>query len=299
MAAQITATIVTGAPGNTVTIPGTGLTGGGSAGASLAGQGACQDQDTTLAVSFAEDGSSATVTLPDGVRDGVLTLTASDNSTATVPLRVNSQYVFAPEYIGEGVNPAQFAAGELDALLQRASAYADAYLAQGSIASMSLRLLQWKEQSRYRKRTRRVYPRRYPIVSVDAFKYIASPALTIDYPTDSFVVVPDEGYIELVIWSMGYTYIQALASFTMYDAGVVELTYTAGYPFAQYPQPLREAVKMIATELISQRGIVSSGMGGLDSVRQNLTQYDRRSEPFAIPQPAKELLNALRMIRPS
>jgi hypothetical protein len=297
MAAQITAPIVAGAPGGTVVIPGTDLTAGGSAGAVIAGQGACQDQTTTLPVVF--NGTTATITLPDGVRDGVVTLTSDDGSTASVPLRVNSQYVFASEYIGEGPNTAGFAMGELDALLQRASGYADAYLAQGSASSMTLRLLQWKELSRYRKRTRRVYPRRWPIVSIEAFKYIASPALTIDYPTDSFVVVPDEGYIELVIWSIGYTYIQALSSFTMYDAGICELVYTAGFTFAEYPQVLREAVKMIATELIAQRGIQASGMGGLDSTRQNLTQYDRRSEPFTIPAPAKELLNSLRMIRPS
>jgi hypothetical protein len=85
----------------------------------------------------------------------------------------------------------------------------------------------------------------------------------------------------------------------MYDAGLCVLTYTAGYPWAQYPQALREATKMIATELIAQRFIQAQGLGGLARSKQLQVQYDRRSEPFMIPDPAKTLLNSLRSGRPS
>jgi hypothetical protein len=95
-------------------------------------------------------------------------VTASDLTVATVPIQISSQYVFASQYIGEGVDTTTFAPGELDAILQRASGYADAYLCRGSATTMSLRALQVNEESRYRKRSRRVYPRRRPIISVDS-----------------------------------------------------------------------------------------------------------------------------------
>jgi hypothetical protein len=293
----ITPEVVSGAPGVTVELDGTDLDPGGSAGVTLGNQGAAGTGTTDIPAVF--NGASVDITIPDGASDGPLTITAADSSVATVPLRVNSQYVFSSEYVGEGPDTSGFATGELDAILQRASAYADAYLCKGTAANMTLRLLQVIEQSKYRKRTRRVYPRRRPIVSIDQFTYVASPSLQVNFDVSTFVVAPDLDFIELVIWSMGYTYINALASYTMYDAGLCLLTYTAGYSWAQYPQALREATKMIATELISQRAIQQAGLGGLARTKQLQLQYDRRNEPFAIPDPAKTLLNSLRSNRPA
>lgn len=300
MAATITPEVVAGAPGATTVIAGSGLIGGGPAGVSLANQGADGTATTAIAnPKFASDGTSVSIQLPDGASDGPLTVTASDASVATVPIRVNSQYVFSSEYIGEGPDTSGFAPGELDAILQRASAYADGYLCRGNAKTMTLRQLQVIEQSKYRNRTRRVYLRRRPIISLDLFTYVASPALQVTFDIDTFVIQPDYNYIELVIWSMGYTYIQALASYTMYDAGICIAKYTAGYPWAEYPQALREATKMIATELISQRNIQIQGLGGLARTKQLQVQYDRRNEPFQIPDPAKTLLNSMRSPRPA
>lgn len=292
MAATITDQIVSVAPGATCMIAGTGLTGGGSAGVSLAGQGGDGTAVTTLEPTF--NGTTVSFRCPDGAVDGMLTVTASDATTATVPLRVNAQYVFGAEFVGQGVDVSVLATGELDAILQTASAYADAYIGQGSETTASVRQLQVIEEHRYRSRSRRVYPRRWPIVSLDAFTYIASPDLTVAFAPGDFVVVPDLGYIEQVIWSLGFTMVQAFANFTMVDAGIVRMTYTAGYGWAKYPPALREAVKMIATELIAQRGIQDAGMGGLSRVKNGGVQYDRRNEPFAIPAPAMALLDSIR-----
>ncbi len=298
MAATISVEIVSGAPGTTVTVSGSDLNGGGSSGVTLSNQGAAGTGVTNLTdLTWDPDGNFVEIVLPDGASDGPLTVTSEDASVATVPLRVNSQYVLSSEYIGEGPDTSGFAPGELDAILQRASAYADSYLCYGSAPNLTLRQLQVAEQSKYRKRTRRVYPRRRPIISLDSFLYVASPSLKVSFDPSTFVIVPDLNYIELVIWSMGYTYINALASYTMYDAGICIVTYTAGYPWANYPQALREATKMIATELISQRAIQAAGLGGLARTKQLQLQYDRRNEPFAIPDPAKTLLNSLRLSR--
>lgn len=289
--------IVDGAPGGIVTLNGTGLTGGANAKVELLGQGADGSLTTNIAnPTFADDGTSVTFTVPDGAVTGDVRVTAQDGTSATCTLTVNSQYVFGSQYIGEGTDDevAGMKEGELDAILRRASQYADSYLCQGSREAMTLRLLQTIEQHTWRKRTRRVWPWRAPIVSVDDVTYIASPALSTQLPSDAFIVEPDLGYIEMVLWSMGQTYITALAGYTMYDAGIVKLTYTAGYSYKRYPQALREATTMIATALIAGRRVNKMGLSGLDSVRQGYVQYDRRAEPFDIPMPAKVLLNSLR-----
>lgn len=297
MAIGITGLIVDGAPGATVTIAGSNMTAGAGAKVELLGQGADGSLITQVANPTFSDTSVAFV-VPDGARDCDVQITASDGTSATTALTVNSQYLFAAQYLGEGADTSDFTAGEMDALLRRASQYADSYLSQGSRDAMTLRLLQTSEQHGWRQ-TRRIYPWRMPIVSIDAVTYIASPAITTDLPTTAFVVQPDADYIEMVLWNIGATYLQALAEYTMYDAGIVKLTYTAGYSFKRYPQALREAVTMIATEMISQRRIQKMGLGGLDSARQGYVQYQRRSDPFAIPDPAKVLLNSLRGPRAS
>ncbi len=298
MSAAITQNIFDTAPGMTLIVAGTGLTPGASASAVLQGQGPAGTATTTLASTFASDGSSVTVTIPDGVRSGTLLVTANDLTTATTAVVVNSQYVMSSQYIGEGVDTSVLAAGELDTILRRASAYADAYIAQGNRETQTMRYLQTSEQAKWRE-SRRIYPRRWPIVSIDAATYIASPALTISLDPTNFVVQPDYGYAELVIWSFGWTYISQIASVTLADAGIMQYTYTAGYKFGLYPQALQEAVKMIATELLAQRNIQAGGLGGLDRIRQGYVQYDRRSEPFTIPAPAMTLLNSLVPVRAS
>jgi hypothetical protein len=297
MAASITVTNVVAAPGGTVTINGSGLTGGGSAGVQVP-IGAASTMTAVASPTFS--GTSVSFTLPDGAVNGPLIITASDTSSATANLKVRSQYLFGDEYVGEGTDDdvAGMAAGELDRILMRASQYADSYISQGSRENMSFRLLQTIEKHQWR-RSRRIYPWRSPIVSIDAFVYIASPSIQATFDPGTLVVSEDADYAEMVIWSVGYSYIQALASQTMADAGIVKVTYTAGYPYAKYPPALCEATTMIATELIVQRKINKAGMGALSRVRQGPAQYDRRDEPFEIPQPAKVLLDSLRTIRPS
>lgn len=302
MPALISVNITDGAPGATVTIPGAGLTGGAGAKVELLQQGADGSLTTEIAApTFASDGTSVAFAVPDGALSGPVRVTASDASTAQTALAVNSQYLFASQYVGEGTEDevAGMPAGTLDRILQRASQYADSYLSQGTREAMTLRYLQTSEKHRWR-RTRRIYPWRTPIASIDAFVYIASPAVQATFdPASTLVINEDADYVEMVVWSVGYSYIQALASQTMADAGIVKITYTAGYPYAKYPQTLREAVTMIATELINQRKINKSGLGALDSVRQGYVQYNRRSDPFEVPAPAKVLLDSFRPVRPS
>lgn len=291
MAAVITSPqIIDCAPGNTVTITGTGF-GATQGGGGLLLQGQSADGSTSTALTPKSWSDTAVVfSVPDGALLGALRLTANDLSTATTSLRVGSQYVQASEYIGEGVDVSSLAAGELDAVLRKASDYADSFI------GFSMRVQQVLERHPWRK-SRRVYPFSWPTISVDKFVIRISPNQQATIDPASVVVNPTNKYVEVLSYAVAsYALLGAIQNLGLI-ANIVELTHTRGYTSLQYPAPLRSAVIMIATELLTYRKIQALGFGGFGSIKQGQQSYDRRSEAFSVPQPAKELLAPYRLMR--
>lgn len=241
-----------------------------------------------------EDGSGAIAfTMPDGLADGLATFTDVDGNAGTLQLATRSQYVTADEYAtaGEGVDLSVLEPGELERVLKRASLYAEGYI------GYPLRLFPnvaeqhtWKGPSERNRPMTRVYLNRMPIVELDVFRVRVSNTQYADFKPTDIVVNNGQAYIEVLSYAVAsFTLIGAVENLGLV-ANIVEVGYVSGFPFWQYPEGVKEAVTMIATELITYRGIQDKGFGGLSRVRQGQQQYDRRQEPFAIPQPALELL---------
>lgn len=304
MPASLTLALVECAPGNTVQIAGAGLLPGAGASVSLGEQIAIDPTGASapaytgavaIAATFAT--TSVAFVVPDGVTTGTLTVTAGDGSIATCALRVDSQYVQAAEFIGEGVDLSDLAGGELDTILRDASGYIDTFLS-GDDDVVGMRLLQTVEHHKFKAKFNgppRFWPRRRPVVSLDAIVFVTSNQIRTKFnvsqsSASDVYVNPDLKYFEILAYAFGNYALLGAIETVGFSANVVELAYTAGYPMLHYPRALRKATKMVATELLTYRGIQSKGLGGLSSVKEGNAQYDRRSEAFEIPLPAKELL---------
>ncbi|MBC5805630.1 MAG: hypothetical protein ACR2KS_10155 [Candidatus Eremiobacter antarcticus] len=277
------AVIVDCAPGETVKIQGAGF--GASGSTVLQGQGAASPPIGTLALAQSlYSPTEIDVVIPDGAVSGNLLITAQDNSTVTLPLRIGSKYITSADYVGEGMDVSRLAPGELDTIIRRASTYCDLWIGHPA------RLLQTMEPHRWNARTRKLWPFRLPIVSIDSLVIRMSPTQVATIHVTDVLTVSDRGYIEVLDFAvLAYSLSQVVMSFG-YSANDVELTYTAGYTQLQYPDALRMATVLVVTELLTYRSMATRGLAGLSSVQQGNQKYDRAGEPFAMPAPAKELL---------
>ena len=305
MAASLAQPIVECAPGNPVALVGTGLSG--ATEVVLGNQlqvypdGAAPDYNGTVAIPATVNGGGTliTFTLPDNVRSGTLTVTAGDATTATCALRVVSQYVQANEYVDEGVDTTALAPGILDQVLRDASAYADSFMGAGSRDINGLRLLQSVENHKFRPRNARP-PRFWPWrprawVSLDSLVFLTSnqirTAFNVSQSDSSDIYVnADLGYLEILAYAFGNYVLLGAIETIGFSANTVQIGYTSGYPYRDYPLPVRKATQIIATELLTYARIQAGGMGGFSSVKHGLQQYDRRDETFDLPAPAKTLL---------
>jgi len=292
--------IVEASPGNVVTLPGSGLTAGPNASVVLKQQGSVRAEwsqvpdpfwvDTVLASTFT--GTAVSFTVPDGAVSGPLVITADDLSTVTLSLRVASQYILAADYLGEGTDTSDLApagqplytdGGELDVVLRRASAYIDTWL--GYAVRMQPRF----ETHAWRK-SRRTYPFCFPVRSVDNFLVRISNFQQATISPNDIVINQDQRYIEILSYAVAsYALLGAIQNLGLI-ANFVELNYTAGFSMLEMPPEIRQACAMIATELLIYRRLNRLGLAGLGSAKQGQQAFDRRSEPFQVPQPALELL---------
>jgi hypothetical protein len=305
MAAAFTAALTECAPGNQVTLAGTDLSG--VTEVTLGGQlnihddGSPPTWDGTVVIPAQSSSTSVTFTVPDNVRSGQISATAGDTSIATTQLRIVSQYVQASEYAGgtEGVDTSQLAAGVLDQVLRDASAWADTFTAIGTRDDPGIRQLQTVELHKFRPKISgapRIWPwRSLRLTSVDSLVFVTSNQLRTQFnvsQTSSSDVFfnNDLAYTEMLAYAFGNYVLLGAIETIGFSANVIELGYTSGYSYVNYPAAIRKATSIIATELLTYARIQAGGMGGFSSVKQGLTQKDRRDEAFAIPAPAKDLL---------
>lgn len=294
MAATLTNPVIDCAPGNALVLAGTGLTPGAGASVVLQAQGLVTPAPLPIAAVFA--GTTVSFTVPDGVMSGTLVVTASDLTSASCVLNVESQYLQTSQYTvdGEGTDAAIAAlpAGTLDEILRDASAYIDNHV------GTTLRLLQVQEDRPF-SNSRKVWPlrsprRNIPIVSLDKLSFITSNAIQTDFTVSGSA--PDVyvnktlGYCDVQTYAVGNAILLGAIQTIGFSANVWRMTYTAGFGWMFTPREIRKATAMIATELLIYRGIILKGLGGLDRARAGTQQFDRRSEPFAVPQPAADLL---------
>ncbi|HET9029262.1 MAG TPA: hypothetical protein VFN49_03725 [Candidatus Aquilonibacter sp.] len=289
MAASLTASLVDAAPGNSITLAGSGLTPGSSANVVLENQGLVTPGNLTIPATFAVDGSSVTFTVPDGVTSNTLVVTANDGTQAQCALSVASQYVQAAQFQagGEGIDTTALAAGVLDEVLRDASAIVDAYI------GTTVRLLQVQEDQRFSE-SRRIWPfrspkQKIPLVSLDALSFITSNAIQTSFNVSG--AAPDvyvnkqSGYFEVQTYAVGNAILLGEIQTIGFSANVWRATYTAGYTFAQYPRDLRKATALIATELLSRANIQGMALGKV-KILDDLTV----DGTFAVPTPARDLL---------
>lgn len=298
MAAAITAALTECAPGNQVTLAGTDLSG--ITQVTLGGQlnihsdGSPPTWDGTVVIPATSTSTSVTFTVPDNVRSGPLTV-----GTATTALRIVSQYVQASEYTDEGVDTSKLPTGQLDQILREASFWADSYCGSGTRDDPGVRLLQTVEQHKFRPKISGA-PRLWPwrdlhIVSIDSLVFLTSNQLrtqfNVSQTTSSDVYLnKDLGYTEMLAYAFGNYVLLGAIEQIGFSANVIELGYTSGYSWINYPAAIRKATMMLATELLTYQKIQSGGMGGFSSVKHGLQQYDRRNETFDVPLPVKTLL---------
>ncbi len=290
----VSARSIVGAVGNTIALTGSGLTG---ATAVLAQQGPADPQTgapstvtTSLELTVADD-SDASFIVPDGALTGSLVVTSADGTlSVSIPISIVSQYVQVAEYqaAGEGTDTSQFTSSDLDSILRRASSYVDSYI--GYSEQGGVRITSLVEQHPWRKATRRIYPYKAPIRTVNQFVIEISPSETATFSPDDIVINRDSRYIEILSYAVASYALFGAISNLGFTANIVQLYYTAGYYAAEYPQAIKDATTMTATEMIDYALVQKAGLGGLSRVRQGYQQIDRRNEPFAIPQPAKEVL---------
>ncbi len=296
MAASLDRTFVSAAVSNVLTLRGQGLIGGAGASLSLDAQGVISPPGfvakaslSIVGATFASDGRSVQFVVPEMVTSGMLTVTASDGTSATLSLRIESQYLQAEEYEGEGADLSLLQPGELDVILRRASSLADAFMHD------SLRIEQRVEQHRYRASSDsppRIRPyrrrmRRIPLVSVDQLIFISSrDQVTAFNPVDTYID-NSLGYIEVLAYAVGnYALLGALQSIG-YSANVFEIVYTSGYTSNAYPAEVRNATAIIASSLLDRRRIRSLGLAGLTSLED--LKVDT-SATIGVPMAAKQLL---------
>jgi hypothetical protein len=279
MAAALNVSVVDGAPGNLLLLTGSGLLAGAGASVTLSNQGVTAAPNLIPSTIVLPNptflSSSVMVPLPDSIMDGTITVTAADATVATCSLRVRSQYVQADEYVasGDGWDTSNLAPNELDTVLRRASARCDTFMGH------SLRQLQVKERHRWRAprngQPPRLFPwrvrgRKCPIISIDQLTFVSAMNLvTVFNPVDMYNNV-DLGYIEVLAYAVGNYALLGALEVIGYSANIFELSFTSGYPMAQYPSAVMDATMIVASSMLEYRNAMRLGLGGLKTLGKDL-----------------------------
>lgn len=148
---------------------------------------------------------------------------------------------------------------QLDSYIGVASRMADSYV------GYSFAYRQTTERHPWSQKTRRVYPREKPIVSVSAFRVYVSNQQNAAFTVNDIYLNPDRGYVEVTsLANVTYSLFPAIVALGLIEP-VAEITYTHGFQYT--PSDIKDAVALTAVDLIGRDNLRKQGMTGLSRLR--------------------------------
>jgi hypothetical protein len=173
----------------------------------------------------------------------------------------------------------------IDSFISVASRLADSYV------GYSFAYRQTTERHVWNQKSRRVYPKERPIVSVSSFKVYVSNQQNAEFTVNDTFVNADRGYVEITsLANVTYSLVEPVA----------EITYVHGYQYT--PSDIKDAVALTTVELIARDSLSKQGMTGLSRLRvgememYSDTPQGGASSVLAIPSAACTMLDPYRFI---
>lgn len=207
----------------------------------------------------------------DGAADGqfhTYRLINSSTSAATAWTTVKGKslgYLTADEFreyqLGDLTTPdgGELSDAALDSYIAVASRLADSYVGYSFAYKLSTERHPWTQKSR------RVYPREKPIVSVSALKVYVSNQQNAAFTVNDVFVNADRGYVEVTsLATVTYSLFPAIVALGLIEP-VAELTYTHGYQYT--PSDVKDAVALIVVDMIARDSLAKQGLTGLSRLR--------------------------------
>ena len=174
-------------------------------------------------------------------------------------------YLTADEFrsyeLGDLSDPSgnQFTDRQLDNYIGIASRMADSYV------GYSFAYRQTTERHVWNQKSRRVFPREKPIVSVSSLKVYVSNQQNAAFTVNDVFVNSDRGYVEVTsLATVTYSLFPAIVALGLIDP-VAEITYTHGYQYT--PSDVKDAVALTAVDLIGRDNLRKQGLTGLSRLR--------------------------------
>lgn len=147
----------------------------------------------------------------------------------------------------------------LDSFISVASRLVDSYTGYSFAYRQSTERHVWSQKSR------RVYPRSRPIISVEAFKVYVSNLQNATFTVNDVFVNADRGYVEVTsLAAVTYSLFPAIVALGLIEP-VAEITYTHGYQYT--PTDVKDAVALTAVDLIARDSLAKQGLTGLSRLR--------------------------------
>jgi hypothetical protein len=174
-------------------------------------------------------------------------------------------YITADEFrsyeLGDLTDPSgvELTDGQLDSYIGIASRMADSYV------GYSFAYKQTTERHVWNQKTRRVFPREKPIVSVGLLRVYVSNQQSAAFTVNDVFVNSDRGYVEVTsLAGVTYSLFPAIVALGLIDP-VAEITYTHGYQYT--PSDIKDAVALTAVDLIGRDSLRKQGLTGLSRLR--------------------------------
>jgi hypothetical protein len=182
----------------------------------------------------------------------------------------------------------------IDSFISVASRLADSYVGYSFAYRQTTERHVWKQKSR------RVYPKERPIVSVSSFKVYVSNQQNAEFTVNDTFVNADRGYVEITsLANVTYSLFPAIVALGLVEP-VAEITYVHGYQYT--PSDIKDAVALTTVELIARDSLSKQGMTGLSRLRvgememYSDTPQGGASSVLAIPSAACTMLDPYRFI---
>jgi len=182
----------------------------------------------------------------------------------------------------------------IDSFVAVASRLVDSYV------GYSFAYRQTTERHVWNQKSRRVYPKEKPIVSVSSFKVYVSNQQNAAFTVSDTFVNADRGYVEITsLANVTYSLFPAIVALGLVEP-VAEITYVHGYQYT--PSDIKDAVALTAVELIARDSLSKQGMTGLSRLRVGeMEMYSDApqggaSSVLAIPSAACTMLDPYRFI---